>query len=49
MNAIFDKLVKAKIDQFENEYINLSEQIFVNSDGKLIHPGEFGIYREKLI
>lgn len=49
MNAIFDKLVKAKIDQFENEYINLSKQIFVNSDGKLIHPGEFGIYREKLI
>ena len=49
VNNIFDKLVKSKIEQFENDYINLSRQIFVDSDGKLIHPGEFGTYREKII
>lgn len=49
MNDIFDKLVKSKIAQFENDYINLSRQIFVDSNGKLIHPGEFGIYRESII
>lgn len=49
MNDIFDKLVKSKIEQFENDYVNLSRQIFVNSAGELIHPGEFGTYREKII
>ena len=49
MNEIFDKLVKSKIEQFEDDYINLSRQIFVNSEGKLIHPGEFGVYREGII
>lgn len=49
MNEIFDKLVKSKIEQFENDYITLSRQIFVNSEGTLIHPGEFGVYRERII
>lgn len=49
MNEIFEKLVKSKIEQFEREYVNLSRQIFVDKEGKLIHPGEFGIYREKII
>lgn len=49
MNKIFDKLIKSKIEQFVVEYKNLSRQIFVNEDGVLIHPGEFGIYREKII
>ena len=49
MNKIFDKLIKSKIEQFIVEYKNLSRQIFVNEDGVLIHPGEFGIYREKII
>lgn len=49
MNEIFDKLVKSKIEQFEYDYIKLSRQIFVNSEGKLIHPGEFGVYREGII
>ena len=49
MNNIFDKLVKSKIEQFENDYANLSRQIFVDRNGKLIHPGEFGTYREKII
>lgn len=49
MNEIFDKLVKSKISKFEQDYINLSRQIFVDKEGKLIHPGEFGTYREKII
>lgn len=49
MNNIFDKLVKSKIEQFEDDYANLSRQIFVDNNGNLIHPGEFGTYREKII
>ncbi len=49
MNDIFDKLIKSKIEQFKDDYINLSRQIFVNKEGTLIHPGEFGMYREKII
>lgn len=49
MNDIFEKLIKSKIAQFENDYINISRQIFVDNNGKLIHPGEFGTYREKII
>lgn len=49
MNDIFDKLIKAKIEQFKDDYVNLSRQIFVNKEGTLIHPGEFGMYREKII
>lgn len=49
MNNIFLQLIKTKIEQFENDYINLSRQIFVDSSGKIIHPGEFGTYREKII
>lgn len=49
MNDIFSQLIKSKIEQFENDYINLSRQIFVNNEGTLIHPGEFGTYREKII
>ena len=49
MNTIFDKLVKSKIEKFIDDYKNLSRQIFVNEEGKLIHPGEFGVYRERII
>lgn len=49
MNNIFDKLIKSRIEQFKDDYVNLSRQIFVNKEGTLIHPGEFGMYREKII
>lgn len=49
MNDIFDKLIKSKIEQFKDDYVNLSRQIFVDKEGTLIHPGEFGMYREKII
>ena len=49
MNQIFESLIKSKIEKFYNDYIDLSRQIFVNEEGTLIHPGEFGTYREKII
>ena len=49
MNNIFDKLVKSKIDKFIYDYKNLSRQIFVDDEGILIHSGEFGVYREKIV
>lgn len=46
-NRIFDGLVKEKIERFISAYMNLSKEIFF--DGKaLIHPGEYGRYREKI-
>lgn len=49
MNDIFIKLVKSKIEKFKIDFEFLTRQIFVDKDGQLIHPNEFGVYREKLI
>ena len=49
MNEIFSKLIRGKIEQFESDFLNISRQVFVDKDGKLIHPGEFGMYREKIV
>lgn len=49
MNDIFKKLLSAKVDSFVYSYEKLSRDVFVDENGKLIHPGEFGMYREKII
>ena len=49
MNDIFKKLLDRKIDNFIYAYKNLSRDVFVNETGTLIHPGEFGMYREKIV
>ena len=49
MNEVFDKLVKSKIEKFVFDYKRLSREVFVNENGDLKHPAEFGIYREKII
>lgn len=49
MNTIFEKLIQSKIEHFVHEYRNLSRSVFVNADGALIHPGEFGMYRERIL
>ncbi len=49
MNTIFEKLIQTKIENFVYEYNNVSREIFVNETGTLIHPGEFGMYREKIV
>ena len=49
MNDVFEKLVYSKIEHFLFEYNNLSRSVFVDSSGTLIHPGEFGMYRERIV
>lgn len=47
-NAI-DNLLDEKINQFKYSFIDNSRSLFVNEEGKLIHPGEFGTYREAVV
>ncbi len=46
---IFEELLKQKIDNFIIAFERTSKEIFLDSDGNLIHPGEFGIYRENVV
>jgi len=46
-NKIFDELLKEKTDIFKIAFSNISKQIFWDDNKKqLIHPGEYGTYRE---
>jgi len=47
-NNILKAIIEEKIKGFVNAFSDTSEKIFFNSDGKLIHSGEFGIYRERI-
>lgn len=44
---IFKTIVQRKIDIFINTFDHDSQSIFKNVDDKLIHPGEYGMYREE--
>jgi len=44
-NKIFQTILNRKIDGFASTFIEDSESIFFE-EGKLIHPGEYGRYRE---
>ena len=49
-NFIFDSLIEEKIEIFKNQFANTSKQVFFDPDNKkLIHPGEFGLYREVIV
>ncbi|WP_022768253.1 DUF6602 domain-containing protein [Butyrivibrio sp. NC2007] len=48
MENIFKTLVDSKIDIFCSSFIEEPESIFYR-DNKLIHPGEFGMYRERAL
>ena len=48
MNRIFYEIIKRKIDLFLSTFITESERIF-NKDDRLIHPGEYGMYRERCL
>lgn len=48
MNQIFYEIIKRKIDLFLNTFITESESIFIR-DNRLIHPGEYGMYRERCL
>jgi hypothetical protein len=46
-SKIFDTLLTEQIEIFRNSFINTSKIVFYDeNDKKLIHPGEFGHYRE---
>lgn len=49
-NTIFNALIEEKIEIFKNQFVNTSKQVFFDPDKKgLIHPGEFGLYREVIV
>lgn len=45
---VFEKLLIEKIEIFKSTFDETAEGVFFNDDGKLIHPGEFGRYRENI-
>lgn len=47
-NKIFQTLLDEKIQHFVDNYSINSKSLFVDKDGKIIHPGEFGRYREEI-
>lgn len=46
-SKIFNLLIDEKIDIFRRSFTAISRNIFINANGELIHPGEFGKYREE--
>lgn len=46
-NAI-DSILVSRARHFAFDFLEDSKALYYDSDGKLIHPGEFGVYREKL-
>ena len=48
--SIFENLITIKLSNFINEYKNASK-LFENTNvrNRLLHPGEYGMYKEKLI
>lgn len=48
-SKIFDTILNRKIENFVSTFVEDSESIFYNDLKKLIHPGEFGRYRENSI
>ncbi len=47
-NKIFEQLLLEEIDIFKNSFSKISKELFTNDKEKLIHPGEFGMYRESI-
>lgn len=45
-NNIYNSIINRKIDNFVNMFSKDSNSIFKASNDRLIHPGEFGMYRE---
>jgi len=47
-NKIFEQLLIEEIDVFKNSFSKVSKELFTNDNERLIHPGEFGMYRESI-
>jgi hypothetical protein len=48
-NKIFQGLAKEKIELFKRAFTESKELFWDESKSELIHPGEFGIYREAIV
>ncbi len=49
MTSIFEELLIQKIKSFVEDFKESSTDLFYDKEGqRLIHPGEYGIYREKI-
>jgi hypothetical protein len=49
-NRVFNELLKERIEIFRNAFSIVSKNIFFDENGKkLIHPGEYGTYREDIV
>lgn len=46
-SKIFEKIVERSIEQFVGHYSDDSSVIYKDEKDKLIHPGEYGKYREE--
>ena len=49
-SKIFEQLLLEQIEIFRNSFSNVSKLLFYDENqGKLIHPGEYGSYREAIV
>lgn len=48
-SQVFSGFLSFQIEKFVTEYVSLSKNVFVNKEGKLIHPAEYGTYRERIV
>lgn len=48
-SEIFSRFLYFQIEKFVNEYVCLSKNVFVNEEGVLIHPAEYGTFRERIV
>ena len=50
VSKIFEQLLLEQIEIFRNSFSNVSKSLFYDEkQGKLIHPGEYGSYREAIV
>jgi hypothetical protein len=45
-NIIFNYILEDKIDAFKHSFCNTAKQTFIDPSGRMLHPGEYGSYRE---
>jgi len=48
INNVFETLLLEHIERFRNSFSDVSKQLFFTKEGILIHPGEYGMYREAI-
>lgn len=45
---ILQVILQSKVERFVFDFLSNSKAMYFDDNGQLIHPGEFGVYREKL-